>query len=257
MDSPLDHEEGLPGKNGADVKIGIYAGYIAPPTTGGGFTHVDEILRAIMRVKPNGHSISVMYSGKVNEEAKVPGLEYINVKHRKAMDWLALLTSRVSMLRIFRRLSISSSLESTCIKNHIDVLWAIQPFYEQLDLIPYIFTLWDLEHRKYPFLPEMRKSEWLRREHHYTYMLPRAASVITGNECGAAEISSYYGVNKNRVSIIPFFAPASLQTEEPSKPARIPENLKFIYYPAQFWAHKNHITAIDALSLLRKNGIDI
>lgn len=29
----------------------------------------------------------------------------------------------------------------------------------------------------------------------------------------------------------------------------------YIYYPAQFWAHKNHVYIIDALSILRSKGI--
>ena len=35
---------------------------------------------------------------------------------------------------------------------------------------------------------------------------------------------------------------------------KIPENLNFFYYPAQFWAHKNHRYIVDAFKILKENN---
>ena len=32
---------------------------------------------------------------------------------------------------------------------------------------------------------------------------------------------------------------------------------EYIYYPAQFWSHKNHVYIIDAIAILKQQGINL
>ena len=72
--------------------------------------------------------------------------------------------------------------------------------------IPFIVTVWDLEHRKQPYFPEVSVTGWTwdQREQIYRGVLPRASFIVTGTQVGKDEIVHYYGVNPNNVKIVPF-----------------------------------------------------
>jgi hypothetical protein len=52
--------------------------------------------------------------------------------------------------------------------------------------VPYIASVWDLEHRKQPYFPEVSTTGWTwsARENVYNALLPRASMVITGTQAG-------------------------------------------------------------------------
>jgi len=86
----------------------------------------------------------------------------------------------------------------------------------------------------------------------YRTMLGRADIVVTGNAAGAAEIRQFYELPAGRIAIVPFPNPdfsgvtAQLPADAPAGP--------FFFYPAQFWAHKNHLTLLRALAQLPKGS---
>ena len=88
----------------------------------------------------------------------------------------------------------------------------------------------------------------------YSFMLPRASYIITGNAAGAMEISTSYGILPERIKTIPFFTPEFALNAPPDgngTDAPEPELEPYIFYPAQFWAHKNHLRVLQALNILR------
>ncbi|MBC6721367.1 glycosyltransferase family 1 protein [Treponema sp. Marseille-Q4130] len=134
-------------------------------------------------------------------------------------------------------------------KENIDLFWFPQPV--KFDVkYPYIYTVWDLGHRRTPYFPEVSRSGWLweDREDMYQTMLYRASFVITGNEEGKKEILENYPMPASKVRISEFPVASFCRGEE-KKPDFIKED-PYFFYPAQFWPHKNHITILDALELL-------
>ena len=144
-----------------------------------------------------------------------------------------------------------------------DIFWFMHAPGFPLD-VPYIATVWDLEHRKQPYLPEASYTgfAWPDREQAYRAVLPRASFIIAGTETGKREVMQFYGVDEPRVKVIPMPAPP-VTSEGPrtrdgtiAKKFGIPGN--FILYPAQFFPHKNHYNLIRALDALRSDhGIHI
>lgn len=142
-----------------------------------------------------------------------------------------------------------------------DIIWFMSPpgFPAQ---IPYIATVWDLEHRKQPYFPEVSTTGWIwnAREEAYRSILPRAAHVITGTEAGKAEIAQFYGVSNSNIKVIPFPAPPDLRlctSGETSLPQDIDKKGDFLLYPAQYWPHKNHANLLKAVDILRQNNFCI
>lgn len=135
-------------------------------------------------------------------------------------------------------------------------MWFAAPGYIEVD-IPYIFTVWDLQHRLQPWFPEISANgRWHRREKMYATAIPRASAVIAYSEVAKAEIVHFCRVPPEHVSVIPLPTPrfALSASEDNGKKVltkyHIPEG--YLFYPAQFWPHKNHVGLLVAVNLLRE-----
>lgn len=142
----------------------------------------------------------------------------------------------------------------------IELAWMVYPHAPVVD-IPYVATIWDLQHRLQPVFPEVTTSGWTweQRENHYSRYIRRAAALITGTSVGKSEIAFFYHVPEARIAVVPLptpeFPPDVPATREGCVQVlreryRLPE--KYLLYPAQFWPHKNHVGALHALAELRK-----
>jgi glycosyltransferase involved in cell wall biosynthesis len=163
-------------------------------------------------------------------------------------------------LLLDRGASNINPLEKAVREHRIDLLWFVSNWTEKVS-IPYIATVWDLAHRLHPYFPEVSVTgwKWGARERHYRELLPRAAGVITGTSAGKEEITKYYQVPERLVHVVPFptprFALAPTAGEEVAETKELPE--KYLFYPAQFWPHKNHVGLLLALKNLREQyGLD-
>jgi len=145
-----------------------------------------------------------------------------------------------------RNITISYALQ----KENIDLLWILGP-YDIYTTIPFVFTVWDLGHKIFPFFPEYKGNEWDNREILYNKMLKRATYIITGNQTGKNEIVANYSINPEKIHIISFPIPAFCFEDINNNFPSITTKQPFILYPAQFWAHKNHIILIEAIAWLR------
>jgi glycosyltransferase involved in cell wall biosynthesis len=151
------------------------------------------------------------------------------------------------------------TLQSIVIEKKADFVWFMYPCYEPME-VPFAATVWDLGHRELPYFPELSLSGWTfdQREAYYRHVLPRASIVVVGNRVGARNISNFYQVPPEIICEIPLPVDAdALQGVTPDSSVLQPYGLKpaqYLLYPAQFWPHKNHITLIDALTILRGCG---
>jgi hypothetical protein len=147
-------------------------------------------------------------------------------------------------------------LEALIASEQIDLVWSMVPWTEPLS-VRYIASVWDLEHRKQPYFPEVSTTGWTwsARENVYNALLPRASMVITGTQAGKEEVLRYYHVNPANVMVIPFPAPDGAlmipSVDSAGIKAKCGLGGDFLLYPAQFWPHKNHINLLRALRTLR------
>ena len=132
-------------------------------------------------------------------------------------------------------------------QNRIDFVWSLMPVRRPFST-PFATTIWDLDHLTQPYFPEFSlNQEWENRENDMRYSIMTAALVITGTHHTGKLLSTKYSVDEERIVISPF----SIQPK-PNLVTTRDKNL--IYYPAQFWAHKNHINLLRALRLLLDRG---
>src|SRR5262249_18154305 len=121
---------------------------------------------------------------------------------------------------------------------------------------PFLAIVWDLQHRLQPFFPEVSaRGQWERRENFYSHVLKRAAFIVVGTEAGKKEVQLFYGVPEERIKILPHPTPDFALNSTRSDASLLAEYKlprDYVFYPAQFWSHKNHAAILRALLHLKK-----
>jgi glycosyltransferase involved in cell wall biosynthesis len=156
-----------------------------------------------------------------------------------------------------------SPLERFVKESEIDIVWFLSPGGGPVSA-PYIATVWDLQHRLQPYFPEVSTTgwDWDARERHYRSTLPQAARIVTGTETGKNQIVQFYGVNPENVAVVPLpvadAEPGADRGGAIDVRAKYGIARKFVFYPAQFWPHKNHVNLLLAFDLLRRDrGLEL
>lgn len=242
------------------MKVGVYfAGSVAE--AGGGYTFENEIFTRLLEEAHLSKHDYIIFSGDSNADEIVSRFDLSNVHFAKDPGAsLFMQTFRGVYSFIGDRVPLLYKLGcerngSIYYKHQIDVILYLSPAHPVLD-IPYFTIVWDLEHRSQPWFPEVsHMGEWTRREKRYLNTLRRASLIITGTECGKEEITFFYNIPPSRIQVLPF--PTPRFALDGSNKGRAEDTIRkygiqgdYLFYPAQFWAHKNHINLLYGLKML-------
>ena len=119
---------------------------------------------------------------------------------------------------------------------------------------PSIYNPHDLQHLHYPEF--FSKEDYEKRERLYPEACRSAAAVVVESHWIKDDIVRHYGIDPDKIHVVLWGAPTEIY-ERPAREAveRMREELRlpeaFALYPAQTWAHKNHIRLAEALKILR------
>ncbi len=121
-------------------------------------------------------------------------------------------------------------------------------------------TVHDLMHRYEPQFPEVSANgQYDQREFHFRETCRWAEGVLVDSHVGKRQLCDAYDVEPSSVFVLPYVPPgyiyAGQESELAAEDATVPE--KFLFYPAQFWMHKNHLTLFDALDQVRVTHPDV
>lgn len=238
------------------------------PEAGGQYTFETEVFQSLIRFGAEcGHSF-VVFSW--NREARVPGLP--SAEHVQFISlWRSfderlrskLCRTATGVLKKVRQPRSKPTVEgwyetfviNSLVRNRIDLVWSTGQHCLTME-VPYVITVWDLQHRLQPYFPEVSvEGRWENNERFFRAALRRASVIVCGTEAGKGEIERFYQVPAERIKILPLPAP-QWALEAPASHGdricgkhRIPE--EYLFYPAQFWPHKNHFNLLLAVRHLR------
>ena len=210
---------------GAEVaKVGVYLG--VTPGAGGMFQYAQSILAALASLPARFEAVAI-YA----EPTWEPYLDaYPAIRRRKARNgFLALRRER-------RRLWI----------------FPAQDHLAYLARVPSVVAIHDLMHRYEPGFPEVSaKGRYLFRELRFRGIASAAKGILVDSEYGKRQVMESYGVEAARIHPLPYVPPAYIHGDTPPGfEQRYALPAKFAFYPAQFWAHKNHRRLLAALATL-------
>ena len=175
---------------------------------------------------------------------------------------LGLSSRHLLFQRLLRKIHIVNPLDKDLSKRDIDLIYFISPsgYACYTDKYNYIFTVWDLSHRDFMEFPEVRENSIFEtRENVYQHVLTKAIAVIVESKLGKENVIRRYGVDPERVEVLSFSPAPETQLDDNAYQANFVDikkkyqiNSDYIYYPAQFWAHKNHVYILKAIVLLKE-----
>jgi len=232
------------------MRVGILLGD-SDPTAGGGYTFQKEVFDALLAIGAQSRH-SFVFLCHPHTAAKLPPRPLPNAEV-VALDVEA--TARRSI--VFGRsrpAPKARSLDQQLKAAGVEFVWQLSAPGEVLE-VPYMVVVWDLQHRLQPWFPEVSANgNWQHRDTLYTAVLGRAAAVIVGTEVGKLEVERFFRVDPSRILIMPHPTPRFGGADVGSgRPVREKYAITgdYLFYPAQFWAHKNHVNLLLALKLLR------
>ena len=107
----------------------------------------------------------------------------------------------------------------------------------------------DLMHRYEKNFPEYKNGVFEMREKHYKMICKYSQNIIVDSQVGKKHVLESYKCSPNKIHILPFTVPSYLFKKSKKKNnIKLPK--KYLFYPAQFWQHKNHINLISAFKMI-------
>ena len=126
--------------------------------------------------------------------------------------------------------------------------------------VPAIVTIHDLEHRKKPAFKEATAGgRWEYREYGCKKIVEKATRVLVDSETTKKDLIRFYHAKPNKVIVLKYVFSSNLSLKFTQKEIVKIKNIlkipkKYVFYPAKFWPHKNHINLVKALKILKRNG---
>ncbi len=246
------------------MRVGVYLGDFEPQQ-GGGYTFVADVFDALVQSgQPAGHELLLLATSSAAHalstvlQGRLPVVPVPSIK-----GWRRQLLGLKYFSPLVRRvLGMAPGLERLAEEHKLDLIWFVGVGAFESPDVPYVATLWDLQHRVQPFFPEVSiAGEWDKREQFYSAFLRRAAYCVTGTQAGKSEIQGFYQLHADRVRVLPLPTPQYALAAVPTQldvRERFGLQRPYVFYPAQFWPHKNHINLLMALARLREvHGLDL
>lgn len=236
------------------MKIGVYLGH--NPFAGGTFQYCLTILDALEELKQ-----------KYNLNVLVIYENYEWDKHLKDYTFQGVQAPRYRFFeffwRIWRRLTlpvfpcrklfkIIHPLVKEFLKQNCDTwIFPAQDHWSYAAELNCIATIHDLMHRYEGRFPEVgSRVQFRAREYHYKNICKYAGKILVDSHLGKKQAAESYGeIYREKIFPLHYTIPKIIQRVVPDlnvlESRQIPQD-NFIFYPAQFWKHKNHLGLLKA-----------
>lgn len=254
------------------LKIAVYIDPDYKPQVGGGYSYASKLIGLIDQYHFDD-KIEIVFIGE-NNLAKtdftknfihIPKDQFIreiwsvgNKLRLKILQLLPLGKSLLSDIIAAQKKQINQKVVDFINKNNIDLIYYLKPESNPYDT-SYIMTHWDLGHKTMFAFPEVTfDSNYEKREKYHRIELQKAFAIFTESETSTEELFQYERINKERMFILPLMPGkvvdiiVSQQEQSTILKKWSLEIDQYFFYPAQFWAHKNHYALIKAFEIVSK-----
>jgi len=198
-------------------------------------------------------------------------LKFLTSLDSKTVNSILLSCSKTSFIKklalflnlVFNRniINMKKNEETSLLKDSgIDILIIPYPsLFGFRNNTPYIVSIPDLMYKYYPNFPEYPLKEKLRRNIEYKNAAKHSVFTVVDSRQGVDDLHKFLKIPKKKCRIIPFLPPGYIYkyknmdlkvSTKILQKYNLPE--KFVFYPAQFWSHKNHARLLYALELIQQ-----
>lgn len=253
-------------KNNTLKKVGVYLG--CQPSSGGMFQYCQTILDALTDLTVEQQvTVVVIYE----DPSWKKYLEDYGFQHSTAPNY----KFQGKILRLWRRLQLPVAGLRFIFSRFHPLTVAIQKadcdlwLFPSQDMWPIfiskvktVATIHDLMHRYEARFPEVGDpSKKSYREFLFSNLCKYADTVVTDSDVGKKHVLECYGITwASKVTPLQYTIPKALTKVKPDTQVLKRRGIRddfFIFYPAQFWQHKNHINLLRAFYEVCKTNPDL
>ena len=222
------------------MKIGYL--FLVNQHNGGVYQYSLSLLKSLTLNK----SVSEITVYTRDKSFEFPG---VKIKIIKSFDFLFFISLFFSVFHIYPKVLFK--------KNEL----LISPTYSPLLFLSsckFVFTLHDLQELHFP--ENFSKVILTWRNYMYRKLSKLSAYIITESNYVKTDIVNYLNYNPQRIIIAespPIFDFEEVDGDFVKKKYKIKEGFDYVFFPAQFWKHKNHKRVINAFSKIIKKQRNI
>ncbi len=245
----------------------------SPPESGGGFVQALSTVESLLRLREKQHEVIVFTPLERTRQWLLGyGIESVVFKRLglRLIDRWSSTVVGCAVLRRLRRLGfrrLGRHLDALLDDYAIDLVVLAECAEAALRISDhhYVVTHWDADHRDYLEFPEKYADRnFERREASYGTTMIRALAVIALSPSAARRIADLYRVDPHRIVVLPLLPSLAVRRHAAGlgpvtvdmvrRKYDLPD--QYLFYPAYFSYHKNHLYILDGLvELERRHGI--
>lgn len=239
-------------------KIGLFLS--SEPNSGGVYQYSLSIVRALDGLSVDRYDLRCFFFDHRWEAVLSDRFEKVIIRKKPLNRLAGLLISRLFRFPAGWRFAgrISDSARAIDASDCDVVIYPGQDYVSYQTAKKSIAAIHDLMHRYEPHFEEYQGQECVNRDVHFSAMCKYVDLVLTDSQIGREQVLESYVVSASKVQVLPFVPPYYLLKStfvDVREKFGLPE--RFIFYPAQFWGHKNHINLLAALKILKDGGESI
>jgi glycosyltransferase involved in cell wall biosynthesis len=232
------------------------------PFAGGNFQVEYNSLFNFEKIKDNNFEFLFFSTNKNNLDFfKKKNIEifYININFLEKV--------KIKIFNFFNIFKFLSKFEKILLSKNIDFVHfnSVSLLALKLKLLSFGVHYWDSCHLDHPEFPEVKTGNSFEiREKSYSLILKKSSYVIADSLESRDNLASRYNIIQKKIFTIPmlpnFFVLDFINNFKSMENVQVPKikyNIKrdYIFYPAQFLPHKNHIYILEAVKILKDNNI--
>ncbi len=140
----------------------------------------------------------------------------------------------------------------------IDVVFQNDSWYGYRFPLPTIVWIADFQHKH---LKTMFNSyRRIKRDIAYFVLCYSASKIMLSSEDAANDCRFFFPISKGKTSVVPFAVDVNhfgIECDAFSVFNKYKLPIKYFYFPAQLWRHKNHLNLLKAILLLKNRGVEV
>ncbi len=245
------------------MKIGIVADHYL--NSGGGENFVNSELEIIKNLEKSHLDKIKFYYITTNKEAykflKNKNYEVILFNSNNLLNRLSLFLNTIESIRKFVFKFKLNFFKNFINKFKINFLIFVTPsklvyFCRHID---FVSTVWEVQYKFYPHLKEYKNIyfDLKERDNISKFISLYAFKIFVGTSKSKEDFSKFYNCDKSR--IVEKLTQSTIVNKAKTLAIKPKKNYfgEYLFYPAQFWSHKNHLYIVEAFREFKKKNLDV
>jgi hypothetical protein len=237
---------------------------------GGGYHQTVNFINYINKIKSKNHNIVVIIENKFFiDKLKKENIEYLLFKNTYLTKFILRISKLYFVKKIFKKFKLHNPFKKFLISKKIDLIIFNSPsnYVLYCEDLNYIANIWNTELRTFNNFPEFFNENFNHQDKIIQSIVKYAFKILVFSNKNKEDLIKYYNCFSDKISIqnlMPYL-PALYESQKNLfdfnhlfKTLDLDKNKKWVFYPAQFWPHKNHTYIIEAVNfLIKKNNFNI